>query len=83
MSWPSDGGPRYKVASIRGGMIGRSDNAWGLDVYAPMDFYVLDRASCHRIVRRISVHPARGGPAAGRSAIEHICARLNGESDPL
>lgn len=48
MSWPTDGQPRYYVASIRGGSIEAGQST---GISSP-EWYVHDRGYCHRIVAR-------------------------------
>lgn len=83
MSWPSDGEPRFKVASIRGGIVGATPNSRGWDAVPTVAYYVLDRANCHRVVRHVLTTTPDGAAQAGRAAIERMAARLNGEPLPL
>lgn len=63
MSWPTDGKPRFVLASIRGGdVFSHTPGASQGNV----EFYIHDRAFCHRIVRTFSTGAYRYDARRGR-----------------
>ena len=75
MSWPTDGKPRFAVTELRGGSVialpATAGRGWSV---APTEFYVLDRAYCHKTVARF-LHRLRETDALSKA--DTLCAELN------